>query len=1254
MPDSIKEKLLLIGYYGYTYPGHQTEQYRAATQGLLWDTIIGHGANTIFTSARWGEGNVFDVSAEKAEILRLVSHHLDVPSFNAGVYKVQVGETLTLTDTNNVLSEFDISISGAEYSINGNTITIVPTQSGTLNISFTKKMPYTQPYKLFVGNGIQNMLVPGMVDPVIAKIRINSYSSPVELVKKDKETNTTIAQGQATLKGAKYGVYEQATGKLVATIITDENGYAVSEPVLGYKEYYIQEIEPSEGYLLDNTKYNFDMRGKENERIEVVEKVVKNYVSILKQYDFVDGNTTFLNAEEGIKFEIYYPNGKLFDTITTDKNGYATLNIPYGIWKFHQVNTTTGYEKIYDFFITVDYDTESEQYYNILNNSLTSYLQVFKIDSVTGKSIALADTTFKIFNRDKNQYVTQFVGGKVYNEFKTDETGKFMTYLKLESGNYTLYEVSSPKGYLLSEKGADFTIGNNTHFSYTTYGPVITMYFNNTPIRGKIEIYKSGEVFAAANETFNYNGRKSLKDIVYTIYADEDIKTSDGQYIYYEKDEFVGIMTTDANGYAVSEALPLGKYRVQECQTNADYKLDETVYHIELTEVDNKTEVVYSSYDMLNILKKGNVEFTKTDLVDSEPIPNTLMELYTENNELIFRGKTDSNGKITIKNLRLGRYYFLEKQAQTGYLLNEDKLWFEIKEDGEVVKAKMTNERVEGIINIHKDGELPTVENNKMIFKMNSLEGIKFGLYADEDIILNNIIRYHAGDLVADGYTDKNGNLTFDKLFLGKYIVKELETKENYILDTNEYKIELKYKDQYTKYIKTKKNLENYLITVDYDFSKTDVVDDEAIDGTLIELYTENDELIYSGITTSDGKIEFTIVDSKGNELQNKLPVGKFYILEKQASYGYLLNEDKLWFEIKPNDTVVKSNLKDKRVEGIINIHKDGEKYSVVDACEDTTNCFVYETNENLAGVHFGLYAEEDIILNHITRYKKGDLIVDGYTDENGNITFNGLYLGKYIIKELDTISGYILDTNEYYIELEYVDDRTPIIEETFSLKNYLIKGDYEFTKTDISTDEPLPNTLIEIHLEDDTLVYSGYTDENGKIVLKNIPCAKYYLLEVEAPEGYVLNEETMYFEIKENGEIVKANMQDEKIKSTIIIHKLSSDKTVLKGVKIGIFDLDGNLIYEAITDENGNIEVELEYGKYYYQELETIDGYELNSNKIYFEVIEHKAIIESSLINIKVPITGIKDYYVIVQIAGTLIIFIGIGVMIYANKKRK
>ncbi|MBQ3414470.1 MAG: Cys-Gln thioester bond-forming surface protein [Clostridia bacterium] len=761
LPNSIKERILLIGYYGYTYPGHQTIEFRAATQGLIWDTIVGNGAHTTFWTERWQGGSQFNVSAQQAEIENLIAHHYDRPSFNGGVYRLQVGETLTLTDTNGVLGNYDVSVDGANYNVDGNTLTIVPTKDGAIDITLTKKMPYNSGYKLFIGDGIQNMYVPGTTDPVIAKLRVNSYYGDVELTKKDKETNETKPQGQATLKNAEYGVYEQATGKLVTTIKTDENGYGKSPKVLPYNSYYLQEINASKGYLLDNTKYNFDLKGKENEKLDVFETVVKNYISILKQYEFVDGQTTFLNAEKDITFEIYYPNGDKFDEITTDKNGYATINLPYGVWKFHQVNTTTGYEKIYDFFITVDYNSEKEQYYNILNNALSAYLQVFKTDVETGKTIALANTTFKIYNKDTKQYVSQYVGGKVYSEFKTDENGVFVTYLKLVAGNYKLIETDSPNGYLLDKNGLDFTIGDNTHYAYTTYGPFITVYYKNTPIKGQIEISKSGELFAIDNETFNYNGRKSLEGIVYNIYAEEDIKSADGNHIYFNKGDLVGTMTTNKDGYAISEKLPLGKYIVKEVKTDDEYILDETEYHIELTEVDNLTPIVYDSLEMTNILKKGKIEFTKTDLVNGEVIPNTIIEIYTENNELIFTGTTDEKGKVVVDELKVGKYYILEKEAATGYVITDEIVYFEIKDNGEIVKAEMKNKPITGTVEITKQ-DISTSE---------PLPNTLIEVYNDKD------------ELIFSGRTDENGKITIEDLRYGKYYFIEKEAPEGYTLN---------------------------------------------------------------------------------------------------------------------------------------------------------------------------------------------------------------------------------------------------------------------------------------------------------------------------------------------------------------------------------------------------------------------------------------------------------------------------------------
>ena len=758
LSNSIKERILLIGYYGYTYPGHQTLQYRAATQGMIWDTIVGGGANTTFHTARWAKGDTFDVSNEKAQIEDLIAHHYDRPSFNGGVYKAQVGETITLTDTNNVLSNYSASVSGADYSIDGNKLIIKPTRSGSIDLTLTKNMPYSSSYKLFVGDGIQNMMVPGTTDPVIAKIRVNSYTSFVEGHKKDSETGN--AQGQATLKGAEYGVYETSTGRLVTTVVTDENGYFKSNAVLSWNDYYLQEIKPSEGYELDTTRYNVDIKGKESASVDVVEKVIKNYVSILKQYEQVDGNTTFLNAEKGITFEIYYPNGKKYGEIKTDKNGYASLNLPYGVWKFHQVNTTTGYEKIYDFYITVNETSEKEQYYNILNNTLYAYLQVIKVDSETGKTIAIANTTFKILDTDTNQYVSQYVGGKVYSEFKTDENGKMITYLKLPAGNYKLIEVSAPNGYLKDKDGLKFTIGNDTHYSYTTYGAFITVTYKNTPIKGQLEIKKTGENLVIKDGKYTYKDKK-LSGVTFEIYAEEDIKSADGNHLYYEKGTKVDTITTDKNGYAISKKLPLGKYYLIEVKTQDEYVLDSNKHYFELKEVNDETPIVFESYSNLNYLKKGTLEFTKKDLVNGDVIPNTIVEIYNENNELIFTGKTDKDGKVIITDLKVGKYYIIEKEAATGYTITDEKIYFELKENGEITKAEMKDKPITGTLEFTKT-DVSTGE---------PLPNTLIEIYNEKD------------ELIFSGRTDENGKITIPEIRYGKYYILEKEAPEGYTLN---------------------------------------------------------------------------------------------------------------------------------------------------------------------------------------------------------------------------------------------------------------------------------------------------------------------------------------------------------------------------------------------------------------------------------------------------------------------------------------
>ncbi len=198
----------------------------------------------------------------------------------------------------------------------------------------------------------------------------------IKIKKVDSDNNSCKAQGQATLVGAKYEILDW-NNKVVDTV-TIGNDCTATSKLLPYGNYKIKEKTSSTGYQIDSNTYTANINDTITVDITSKEKVYENFISILKQYESVDGETKFLNAEKGITFEIYYPNGKKFDEITTDKNGYATIKIPYGVWRFHQSNSTVGYGKIYDFYITVNETSEKQHYYNILNNSLNAYLQVLR------------------------------------------------------------------------------------------------------------------------------------------------------------------------------------------------------------------------------------------------------------------------------------------------------------------------------------------------------------------------------------------------------------------------------------------------------------------------------------------------------------------------------------------------------------------------------------------------------------------------------------------------------------------------------------------------------------------------------------------------------------------------------------------------------------------------------------------------------------------------------------------------------------
>ncbi len=896
-----------IAYYGYQYNengvDHSADKWFTAAQMLIWK-YADTGINGYFTSYLHGARLESTLKAEMDEIMNLVNSHTTTPNFGNLPSEMTIGDTITLTDSNNVLKNYEVTdVSGGTVNKEGNSLKITANEVGNLSFKLQKLgNRYGEPIRLYYAVDSQNVARRGNIDPITLSYSINSKGEGyIAINKRDKETGTN-PQGDATLSGARYGIFN-SDGTQVEVLVTDSNGYAKSGP-LTFGKYTVKELDASTGYLIDTQTYNVTI--DVNEEIEEVtsnEQVKKFKFDMLKV--MADERSGVIEAEPNAVFDIFLiSKNQKVTTITTDNKGKANVTLPYGKYNVCQTSGTDGRGLAPCFEIDIN-DKDIDRIVN--NGPVRARLKVVKIDKDTQEVMPIKGIKFKIKNKDTDEFVCQTTN-IVQCEFETNEEGILITPQPLEAGNYALVEVEDQvvPGWLWNNEELEFAIKTNTKFTIDdTFGAILTLEFTNSRVTGEVIITKHGENFVVKDKSFTYE-KIVLPNIKFGIYAAEDIYFN-GKLIY-NKDTLITEITTNEEGIAKADNLYLGSYYIKELENpNEDYVKNDKIYNFSLEFKDQYTPVITYELSVDNFLKKGNLKFFKIDKENKTPISDTYIEIYTENDELIYSGMTDKNGNITLEKLKVGNYYLIETKAKEGYLLSEEKINFTVKEDGEIVEVTMENQPITGKL----------------------------------------------------------------------------------------------------------------------EFTKTDFSTDEALPDTLIEIYNaDSDKLIFSGRTDINGKI-----------IIERLRYGRYYILEKEAPEGYVLNPEKMYFEIRENGEIIKSNMKNER-----------------------------------------------------------------------------------------------------------------------------IKGTLEFTKEDISTSKALPNTLVEIYKADtDELIFSGRTDINGKIILEGVEYGRYYILEKEAPKGYTLNPEKMYFEIKENGEIVRATMKDEKIKISVPI--TGSNKNYLLEISTAILIIGGSVL---------------------------------------------------------------------------------------------
>lgn len=769
MTQSQWRRIQLLAYYGYGYSdsevNHTDLKWYSVTQFMIWQTVP-HGYDIYFADSLNGN-RISKYTSEMAEMEALLSKHYATPDFGATNFETVIGQTLKLTDNSGVLSKYEVtSNSFISSSKSGNDLYLTATAVGNTNISLTKKdVKYSHPTIVYVKSGTQDVVQVGSYDPIDTKINVNILGGKITAEKLDSKTLSYKPLGDAKLTGAVYGVYNENDVR-VGQVTIGNNNKGTSDYLPSLGRFYLKEEISGKGYQLDTTMYWFELT-KDNlyPTLKVFEDVIEVDVELFKV--FANGQTGILTGEPNIEFEFYLiSSGELYTTGKTNEKGKLKVTLPYGKWRVHQKNTSLNHEKVDDFEITVNENTENPYYQLLSNAPITAKLKVLKIDKDSQKVIIREGLKFKIKNLDTNEYVKQTITyptAQTIEVFEMDKNGVIITPYALSCGRYQLEEVEEQQieGYLWNSEPLIFEIGENSKFTEDEqYGTLLELKFANEQVKGELNVNKVGEKVIIEDGSFRYEEIK-LDGVHYELYADEDIYSQDGTRIYKKNDLVKDFYTK--NGFYKVTGLYLGKYCLKEKTSVGNHVVDEASYCFELKYKDQYTKTVTYTLNLKNYLKKSDFEFTKVDVSTGKPLPNTTITIYTNNEgeerQLIFTGKTDEFGKIIIKGLFTSKFVMFESEAPEGYILNTEPMEFEITEDGQVVKSTMTNEKIKSTIKIHK-----VDENN------NPLAGVLIGVFDLEN------------NLLGKYYTNESGDIEFVSEY-GKFYYQELETVEGFILN---------------------------------------------------------------------------------------------------------------------------------------------------------------------------------------------------------------------------------------------------------------------------------------------------------------------------------------------------------------------------------------------------------------------------------------------------------------------------------------
>ena len=1002
----------------------------------------------------------------------------------------------------------------------------------------------------------------------------------LEITKEDSVTGSA-AQGEATLKGAVYelrakenildpadGSVKYAKDAVVATLTTDANAKAsVSDLYLG--KYILQEKTPSTGYTLDTTKYDIslDYAGQSVEIVTkkqmVKERVKAQAFSIVKISDNGSGEADKL---AGVEFTVKAQKdidkygswekapvaknakGQTAAVLVTDKNGYAVSDeLPYGVYVVRETKVPDDHYAVADFKVTITEDSRDPQPWRIFNDEkFRAVVKAVKVDQETGKTVALAGTTFKIKNLKTNEYVGYWEWNptpEYITEWMTDESGTVMTGKELDPGRYALEEITAPNGYVLNVSPVEFTVSMNTAYETLPDGktPVITVAKEDTSVKGRITVAKQGEVLTSAetdehgNKKFKYEMRK-LKGAVFEVKAAEDISSPDNQGdILYHKGDPVDTITTDAAGEAQTKLLPLGKYQVSEKTAPNGFTHSDDIREVELVYEEQNTAIVFGdagTYE--NERQKVEVQAVKKDADDQQLLAGAEITLYAN------RDVYNYDGDVIVK-------------------------------AGEMIETVVTGEDGRATFTADLPNDL-TPEYGVM-----PIEGIE-----DEDIDPG------FGADVIDGV-----RLIGDPNSL--FYARETEAPQGYASGQEvRYYFDTKYTNQNNAVLKFTAEYQNE--TTKVEISKVDITNENELPGATLLIKTE------------DGKIIEEWVSADKPHLFEKLPAGDYVLSEKIPAPGYTTATD-VPFTVKDTGEIQKVIMKDdvtkmqiiktdeegKMLPGnrLAIIDQDGktvDEWITDDKPHDITKLIVgqeYILRELEAAAGYTKAADVAFIVRDtneiqtVNMSNKQTVMHFSKVDETGEKELPGAKL-QIIDKDGNIIDQWV-STEEQHTITGLIEGQTYVMKEISAPYGYEIAEEITFTAGDgqkVTMKDKMIRSYIKVNKVDyydhkDILKAAEFTLYSDAACTKKIRSVKtdtksgialfddliygtYFIKETKAPAGYQLSDEVVKVTIDDewvNG--------DDKLRTIIYADKplsggVVTGDTTATGILLSVVTLSG------------------------------------------------------------------------------------------------